>query len=320
MRAYAIRRFLLIIPTLIILTLILFFMFRFVPGSVLDLMVLQHEIDTTSEIPVDRKALEHMLGLDVPVHVQYAQWMWGFLQGDFGKSLWTERTLAEELRQRLPVTIELSIMSMVLGLLFSIPIGLYAAIRQDTIGDYIGRIWSILALSIPSFWVATMVFIYPSIWWGWIPPIEYIPLVKDPLGNLGQFLIPAFIMGMFTSGGTMRITRTMMLEVLRQDYIRTAWAKGLRERAVVMRHAVKNTLIPVITIVGGMIPALLGGSVIMEQIFCLPGMGRYLLEAVLMRDYIVVSGWNLMMSTFVLIVIVVTDLAYAYVDPRVRYR
>ena len=320
MRAYAIRRFLLILPTLIILTLILFFMFRIVPGSMLDLMVQQHEISTTSERPIDRQALEHMLGLDVPIHVQYGRWILGFLQGDFGKSLWSERTLAEELRNRLPITIELSILSMVLGLLFSIPIGLYAAIRQDTIGDYIGRTWSILALAVPSFWVATMVFIYPSIWWDWIPPIEYIPLVEDPLGNLGQFLIPAVIMGAFTSGGTMRITRTMMLEVMRQDYIRTAWAKGLRERVVVLRHAVKNTLIPVITIVGGMIPGLLGGSVIMEQIFCLPGMGRYLLEAVRMRDYTVVSGWNLLMSTFVMIVIVVTDLAYAYVDPRIRYK
>jgi len=317
MRAYAIRRLLLIIPTLFILTVILFTMFRFIPGSVIDLMIEQYEYN----VDINRARLEHELGLDVPVHVQYGQWIWGIIsRGDFGKSLWSDRTLLGELRAKLPVTLELSLMSLVLGLIFSVPIGIYAAIRQDTIGDYLFRTLSILALAVPSFWVATLVTIYPSIWWNWSPAMEYIPLVEDPLGNLGQFLIPAIIMGLFTSGGVMRITRTMMLEVMRQDYVRTAWAKGLKERIVVMRHAVRNTLIPVITIVGGMIPGLLGGTVIMEQIFCLPGMGRYLLEAVISRDYLIVSGWNLIFSVFVLLIIVVTDLAYAYVDPRVRYR
>jgi peptide/nickel transport system permease protein len=321
MRGYAIRRFLLLIPTLVILTVLVFFFVRFIPGDVIDVMAGQLEQQGGLESGLGRDKLENALGLDVPVHVQYGRWVWGIItRGDLGTSLWQQRSLLEIIRPKLPVTIELSLLSMVLGLLFAVPIGIYAAIRQDTVVDYIMRTVSIMALAIPAFWLAVLVFIYPARWWNWTPPIEYIPLVENPLGNLAQFLLPAFIMGLSSSGSTMRITRTMMLEVMRQDYIRTAWAKGLKERIVVVRHAVKNTLIPVITIVGGMIPGLLGGSVIMEQIFCLPGMGRYLLEAVTNRDYNIVSGYNLLMATLVMLIILVTDLSYAYVDPRIRYR
>ena len=319
MRAYAIRRFLLIIPTLIILTILVFLIVRLIPGNVIDLMVAQREARFAEE-SLDRDAMEKMLGLDVPIHTQYLRWIGDIFRGDLGKSLWSSFTLVQALRQKLPVTIELSLLSMLVSLGLAIPIGMYAAIRQDTVGDYIMRTFSILALAVPSFWIASLIMIWPSIWWDWSPTMEYIPLVKDPLGNLGQFMLPAAIMGLFTSGGTMRITRTMMLEVMRQDYIRTAWAKGLRERMVVLRHAAKNTLIPVITIVGGMIPSLLGGSVIMEQIFALPGMGRYLLTAITLRDYPIISGYNLIMALLVLLIIVVTDLSYAYVDPRIRYR
>jgi len=322
MRTYAIRRLLLIIPTLFIITIVLFLVIRLLPGDIVTMMVAQRswqqEIGTSSELDVT--AIRHVLGLDVPFFTQYVRWVGGFFHGDFGKSLWSNRTLTSELAAKLPVTLELSLMSLILGLLAGVPLGVYSAIRQDTVLDYVGRVISIILLAIPSFWVATLVFVYPSLWWGWSPPVEYIPFTKDPLGNLLQFLIPAVIMGTFTSGGLMRITRTMMLEVLRQDYIRTAWAKGLRERVVVIRHAVKNTLIPVVTIIGGMIPGLFGGAVIIEQIFALPGMGRYFLTAVQQRDYLIVSGWNIMMSLFVLIFIVLTDLAYAYVDPRIRYK
>jgi len=332
MRAYAIRRFLLVIPTMLMVTLILFILFRMIPGNVVEMIVMEQvwEQEEGTVYELNEEAIRHMLGLDAPFYVQYFRWLGvipkpdvgfdGVLQGNFGRSMYDDTTLLGMLKLKLPVTIELSLLSMILGLLFSVPIGIYAAVRQDTIGDYLGRTWSIMALAIPSFWVATLVMIYPSIWWNWSPPMRYIPLVEDPLANLGQFLIPALIMGMFTSGGTMRFTRAMMLEVLRQDYIRTAWAKGLSERVVIIRHAVRNTLIPVITIVGGMIPALFAGSVIMEQIFCLPGMGRYLLQAAIRRDYLIVSGHNLIFATFVMIMIVITDLAYAYVDPRIRYR
>lgn len=322
MRSYATRRLLLIIPTMFILTLAVFTMVRVVPGDMVSMMVAQQQFaqGKADQPPLDAAAIRHALGLDKPIYIQYLLYLWGIItRGDFGHSLWNNTTLLQMLKLKLPVTLELSILSLVLGLLFSIPLGIYSAIRQDTIGDYIGRIVSILALAIPSFWIATLITIYPSIWWGWAPSVRYIPFSQDPLGNLQQFLIPAVVMGLSTSGGTVRVTRTMMLEVLRQDYIRTAWAKGLRERVVVLRHAVKNTLIPVITIVGGILPGLFGGAVIMEQIFSLPGMGRYLLEAISSRDYLIISGQNLIFATFTMVIILFTDLGYAYVDPRIRY-
>ena len=322
MRSYAVRRILLVIPTMLILTLAVFFMVRLIPGDMVTMMVSQQQFaqGKADAPPLDVDAIRHSLGLDKPIYTQYFEFLWGIIsRGDFGHSLWNETKLTAMLRFKLPVTVELSLLALIIGLGLSIPLGIYSAIRQDTIGDYIGRTLSILALAVPGFWLATLVMIYPSIWWGWAPRVQYIPLTQDFWGNLGQFVLPAFIMGLTSAGGTMRITRTMMLEVLRQDYIRTAWAKGLRERAVVMRHAVRNTLIPVITIVGGMIPGLFGGSVIMEQIFSLPGMGRYMLEAISQRDYLIISGQNLIFASFAMVMIVLTDLAYAYVDPRIRY-
>ena len=181
----------------------------------------------------------------------------------------------KEILHRLPISLELAIMSLIIGMIISIPIGVYAAIRQDTISDYILRSLAVVLISVPAFWIGTMVMIYPSIWWGWSPPMQYISFGKDPLGNIGMFLIPSFILGTAMTGSSMRMTRTMMLEVLRQDYTRTAWAKGLSERVIVIRHALKNALIPVITIIGMQLPMLIGVSVIIEQIFVLPGMGRY---------------------------------------------
>ena len=322
MRSYAVRRILLIIPTMLILTLAVFFMVRLIPGDMVTMMVTQQQFaqGRAGQEPLDANVIRQALGLDKPIYIQYFEYLWGIVsRGDFGHSLWNDSTLLGMLRLKLPVTLELSILSLIIGLVLSIPLGIYSAIRQDTIGDYIGRTASILALAVPSFWLATLIIIYPSIWWDWAPRVQYIPLTQDFWGNMGQFLLPAFLMGLSTAGGTMRITRTMMLEVLRQDYVRTAWSKGLRERAVVLRHAVRNTLIPVITIVGGIIPGLFGGAVIMEQIFALPGMGRYLLDAISQRDYLIVSGQNLIFASFTMIIIVLTDLAYAYVDPRIRY-
>jgi peptide/nickel transport system permease protein len=322
MRQYAIRRALFILPTLLIISSMLFIMFRVLPGDIVDNIVAQQawtQESGTSSQP-DPDAIRQALGLADPLWMQYVKWIGGLFKGDFGVSIVTGQTLWEECKTRIPVTLELNIISLILSLSVSIPLGIYSAIRQDTPLDYIGRTVAILLLAIPSFWVATLIMVYPALWWGWSPPIEYIRLSKDPIGNLVQFLIPSVILGLFTSGGLMRITRTMMLEVLRQDYIRTAWAKGLRERAVIIRHAAKNTLIPVITIAAGMIPGLLGGSVIIEQIFSLPGMGRYLLKATLDRDLLIVAGWNLIMAIFVMVIILLTDLSYAVVDPRVRYK
>ena len=284
---------------------------------------------------VDREALEHMLGLDVPVHVQYGRWIgvlptpdWvtgeshfrGLLQGTLGESLMGAFTIEERIIDRLPVTIELGVIAIIIGLLIALPVGIYSAIRQDTAEDYVGRTAAIIGMSVPNFWLALMVMIFPAIWWGWSPPMELVPFTEDPLGNLGILIIPSLILGTAMSAATMRMTRTTMLEVLRQDYVRTAWSKGLKERVVVMRHAIKNALIPVVTLVGIQLPLLVGGSVIMENIFNLPGLGRLMVTALNDRDYPVVSGVNLVFGAAVMGANLMIDLIYPYLDPRVRYR
>ena len=318
MRAYIIRRLLLVIPTLLILSLIVFFSVRFIPGDTIDAML--GTVDFSAE--VDREALERMLGLDVPGYVQYVRWLGDiFLRGSLGRSLVGNRDAIEEtIVSRLPVTIQLGLMSIVIGLVIALPIGIYSAIRQDTSADYVGRSVAIVGLATPNFWLAMMVMLYPVIWWGWAPPMEVIQFTEDPLGSLGVFIIPSLILGTYLSAATMRITRTMMLEVLRQDYIRTAWSKGLRERAVVVRHAIKNALIPIVTLVGLQLPILVGGSVIMENIFNLPGLGRLMLAALTDRDYPLVSGVNLVFGAAVVGVNLMVDLLYGYLDPRVRYQ
>jgi peptide/nickel transport system permease protein len=236
-----------------------------------------------------------------------------------GNSLWTDIPVFEEITSRLPVSAELGLLALIIGQVIALPIGVYSAIRQDSAGDYVGRSLAILCIAIPSFWLGTMIMVFPALWWGWAPPMRYIPFFDDPMGNIGQFIIPALILGMVLSGTTMRMTRTMMLEVLRQDYIRTAWAKGLSERTVVLRHALKNALIPVVTIVGMQLPTLIGGSVVLEQIFCLPGIGQYLLKVINQRDYPVISGINIIMASFVLVINLLVDITYAFLDPRIHY-
>jgi peptide/nickel transport system permease protein len=270
---------------------------------------------------MDRAAVEHELGLDVPIHVQYGRWISNiFVHGSLGQSLWKKIPVTGMILERLPVTVELGFLALIIAVTVALPIGVYSAIRQDTVGDYMGRTISILAMSVPGFWVGTMIMVFPALWWGWSPPVQLIRLVDDPLGNLGMFIIPAAVMGMAMSGITMRMTRTMMLEVLRQDYIRTAWSKGLRERVVVLRHAMKNALIPVVTIIGLQMPVLIGGTVIMEQIFSLPGIGLLEINAILNRDYPIISGVMLMMASFVLVMNLIVDLTYSFLDPRVQYR
>ena len=333
MRAYIVRRLLLMVPTLLILTVIVFLAVRFIPGDIVDAMTLEME---RWGVDIDREAVERMLGLDVPVHVQYGRWMgvlptpdWvtgeshfkGLLQGTLGESLRrTHLTVEEEILGRFPVTIELGVIAIVIGLLIALPVGIYSAIRQDTAADYVGRTAAVIGMATPNFWLALMVIIFPAIWWGWTPPLQWVPFTDDPLGNLGILIIPSVILGTAMSAGTMRMTRTMMLEVLRQDYIRTAWSKGLKERVVLVRHAIRNALMPIVTLVGLSLPLLVGGSVIMENIFNLPGLGRLMLTALNDRDYPLVSGVNLFFGALVLVTNLLIDMIYPYIDPRVRYR
>ncbi len=330
MRAYIIRRLLLILPTFFLATLLVFFAFRFVPGSVIDLML----SEMSDIMALDREQtianIKKGLGLDVPMYVQYGRWVGvvpypevgfdGLFQGSLGVSLWKGQAVTEIIIERMPVSLELGLLAILIDLSIALPLAVYSAIRQDTAGDYISRVIAILFMAVPTFWVATMVTVYPSVYLGWSPPITYFPFFDNPTQNLLQFLLPAVIMGMYTAGSTMRMTRTMMLEVLRQDYIRTAWSKGLTERTIIMRHALKNAFIPVVTIIGLLIPMLVSGSVIIEQIFCLPGMGRLVLEALTKRDYPIVSGINTVLAAAVLLINLGVDLIYAYLDPRVTFK
>ena len=318
MRAYIIRRLLLILPTLFILSILVFLSVRFIPGDVIDALEGRMEWMVTGGI--DRADLERRLGLDVPVWVQYGRWLGDiFVHGSLGESLLARGAVEERIAERLPVTVELGVLAIAIGLLIALPVGIYSAIRQDTAADFLGRSVAIIGLATPNFWLGVMVMIYPAIWWGWAPPLELVSFTEDPLGNLAAFFIPSLILGTALAAATMRMTRTMMLEVLRQDYIRTAWSKGLKERAVVIRHAVKNALIPVVTLIGLQLPILMGGAVIMENIFNLPGLGRLLLDALTDRDYPMVSGINLFFATGVVVINLLIDLVYGILDPRVRY-
>ena len=235
-------------------------------------------------------------------------------------SLGAQEAIEETIFRKLPVTLELGLLAIVIGLLIALPVGIYSAVRQDTAADYVGRSIAIIGLATPNFWLALMVMLYPAIWWGWSPPMEWVPFTDDPLGNLGVFIIPSLILGTSMAAMTMRMTRTTMLEVLRQDYIRTAWAKGASEKAVILLHALKNALIPVVTLVGMQLPILVGGSVIMENMFNLPGLGRLMVAALQDKDYPVISGVNLFFGTAVMLIVLFIDLTYLYLDPRIRYR
>jgi peptide/nickel transport system permease protein len=318
--AYVVRRLLWIPITVFLISIVVFLLVRFLPGNVIDLLISQLQ-PSAGQMHVTREAVAHSLGLDVPVYVQYGHWIRNIIvHGSLGNSLMGNQPILPSIEAALPVTAELGILAIIISIIISIPIGVYSAIRQDTMQDYIWRGISILFISVPAFWIGTMIMIYPSIWWGWSPPMQLIPFAKDPIGNLGMFILPALVLGVTMTGGTMRMTRTMMLEVLRQDYIRTAWSKGLRERVVVTRHAMRNALIPVITIIGMQIPMVIGGSVIIEQLFVLPGLGRLMLTALQDRDYPTISGINLFVAVFVIIINLLIDLAYGWLDPRIHYQ
>ena len=321
MRTYIIRRVLLLIPTFLLLTVLVFLSVRFLPGDVVDSMMARLAEDQGGTAYFDREKVVRMLGLDVPAHVQYVRWLGGiFLRGTLGDSLFGGFTVEDKIIGRLPITVELGVLAILIGLVIAVPVGIYSAVRQDTAGDYAGRSIAIIGLATPNFWLATLVLTFPAIWWAWAPPLRMVAFVDDPLRNLGHMFIPSLILGTYLSATVMRMTRTMMLEVLRQDFIRTAWAKGLRERVIILRHVIKNALIPVVTLIGLQLPILIGGSVIMENMFAMPGLGRLMLEALKVRDYPVVSGINLFFATAVMSINLLIDILYGYLDPRVKYR
>jgi peptide/nickel transport system permease protein len=253
------------------------------------------------------------------VYIQYFRWIGDAVTGDLGDSLWQNVPVTDQLMASLPITFELGLLALIVALSVAVPIGVYSAMRQDTAGDYVARSFSLIMLAIPSFWLGTLVMVFPSVWWRWAPELEYTPFFEDPITNLKHMIVPAILLGLSMSAVTMRMTRTMMLEVMRQDYIRTARAKGVGEKLLVVRHALRNGLIPVVTLIGLQAPLLIGGAVILEQIFVVPGMGLLLLEAVFQRDYPVISGVFLVVGVGVLVINLLVDLSYGWLDPKVRH-
>ncbi|HWO94429.1 MAG TPA: ABC transporter permease [Dehalococcoidia bacterium] len=316
MQRYLLRRILLLVPTLLGVSIIVFALVRFVPGDTVAIIAGERGFSS----PEVEEAVRRDLGLDEPAWQQYFDWLGGVLRGDLGESLIFDGvTVNDELGDRLPVTIQMALMAMVIGLLVAIPVGIISAIRQDTILDYATRSVGIGFIAIPTFWLGTLVMVIPPALWGWAPPARYFDLWDRPLDNLELMIIPSALLGVALSGTVMRLVRAQMLEVMRQDYIRTAWSKGLRERTVITRHAIRNAFIPVITLIGLQVPVLIGGTVVLENIFSVPGVGRYLVFAIQQHDYPVVQGVNLLIALIVVVTNLVVDMTYGILDPRVRY-
>jgi len=316
MRMYVARRFLHGLLVLWLVSLVIFSLVRILPGDAV-IMQLDQAAAPTPEI-LSRARQE--LGLERPFLVQYRSWITSAVQGDLGRSLITRRPVTQELLKRINLTSHLAVMSIIVAMLIALPIGVLSAVRQDTVSDYVARFLAVLGLSLPDFWLATVIITFLAIWVQWIPPIGFAPLWEDPGRCLGQLLIPAFIIGARLAAVSMRMTRSSLLEVLRQDYIRTARAKGARERAVIVRHALKNAFIPVITVIGQQFSVLLGGTVIVEFIFLQPGVGSLMLDAVLLRDYTLIQGAVLFFAVVIVVTNLLVDLSYAWLDPRIRYR
>ncbi|MCA9831008.1 MAG: ABC transporter permease [Dehalococcoidia bacterium] len=311
---YVLRRILLAVPTILLVMFMTFMLLRLVPGSLVEIMLAERPYASED----DKALLEKQLGLDEPIPTQFVKYVFNAAQGDLGISPWTTTPVTEELGRRLPVTLEFGLFAILAGLTISMPVGVIAAIRQDTFADYFGRSFAILALSVPYFFTATILIVFgPK--WGWTPPLIYKGWSDGPFEHLYYYMTPAILLGVTLAGSVMRMTRTMMLEVLRQDYIRTAWAKGLRERSVILRHAVKNAFIPVITIVGLQVGIAISGTIIIESIFNMPGVGRYFVGAILQRDYPSVQGVVLVLASVVVFVNLLVDLTYGWLDPRIRF-
>ena len=318
MRAYLGKRLLLVIPTLLGVASVVFVIMRVIPGDVA-LLILGGD-DGGRIDRAQLAAMHRQLGLDQPLLVQFGHWLWGVLHFDFGNSLWTGQPVMEELVARLPLSLELAVLATIVSVLLAIPLGMVAAVRQDTWVDYVVRVVSIGGLAIPSFWVGILIILLLVISFGWGPPLEYTLPWVDPWANFQQMVWPVVTVGYRYAAVTTRMTRSTLLEVLRDDYIRTAWAKGLGERAVVFRHALKNAMLPVITLIGTEFAFLIGGLVVTETVFTLNGVGRFVVDAVAHRDYPVVQALVFVIALGFVVVNLLIDLTYAWFDPRIRYR
>ncbi len=303
------------IPTIIGISIIIFLMVRLMPGDIVDVLLGGDAVATEEQ----KQQVREQLGLTGSYPEQYWSWASGVVTGDFGESYRNTEPVADVLSRAVPITLELMILALLIATVIGIPLGVISAVRRDSVSDYASRVGGLVGISIPSFWLATLLLLFTSRVFGWVPPITYVKFFDDPLTNLSQFILPAISISVFTLAIVMRMVRATMLEVLGQDYVRTARAKGVQHRLVVYRHALRNALIPVVTIIGFEIGILMGGAAIVEIIFGLPGVGYVLLNAIFNRDYPVVQGATLLIAVIFVVSNTVVDIVYGWLDPRISH-
>ena len=319
MQAYILKRLLLFVPTLLLVTLMVFALMRVLPGDPALLLL----VGDTGEGQYTQDQLENLqsrLGTDRNVVVQYADWVRGMLRLDFGTSMFYDTAISDDIKKKLPITLELTVVGMLLAAGCALPLGVLSAVKQDSISDYVARLIAIAGVALPTFWVGIMMVFLLVKLFGWLPPLGYVDLWDDPLKNLQQIIFPAISLGIYNMAFIARVTRSSMLEVSREDYIRTARSKGLGETVVIIRHTVRNALLPVITISGWQFARLLGGTVIIESIFLVPGMGRLLIDSIFHRDYTMIQAIVVVITLMVMVMNLIVDVAYGWLDPRIRYQ
>lgn len=318
MYVYVIKRLALFIPTMILISIVVFVIMRLIPGDPA-IQLLSGDLGGSSFTQEQLDALRAKLGTDRHIAVQYVDWLWSMLHLDFGKSFLQNTPISDDLKDKFPITLELAILALILAMVIAVPLGVYSAVNQDRPGDYIARMITIAGVAIPNFWTAILLIFFLVLVFDWLPPLGYVNLWEDPLKNLQQLIFPAIALGFFNMAFLARLTRSAMLEVLREDYIRTARAKGLAERWVIVRHGLRNALLPVITVSGWQFGFLISGSVIIENIFLVPGMGKLLLDSIFQRDYAITQAAVIVITFVVVGLNLLTDLFYGWLDPRIRY-
>ncbi|MEE9221055.1 MAG: ABC transporter permease [candidate division NC10 bacterium] len=317
MQRYIIKRFLLMIPTLLGVAVFIFLLMRVIPGDVVELRLTSEGGFVTEEVLATERA---RLGLDKPLWQQFVNWIWGIMRLDFGTSMWTGRPISHEIGIRLQLSLEVAILATVVAILIAIPLGTLAALKQDTWVDYAVRVFSIAGLSVPSFWLGILIILFLLIFFQWVPPMIYTPIWVDPWANFSQIVWPAVAVGYRYSAVSTRMMRSSTLEVLREDYVRTARAKGLWEKVVITRHAMKNALLPVITVIGLEFAFLIGGLVVTEQVFNLNGLGKLFVQSIAQRDYTMTQTLVLLVAVTFVLVNFVIDILYGWLDPRIHYQ
>ncbi len=317
MQRYIVKRFLLMIPTLLGVAVFVFLLMRVIPGDIVEIKFTSEGGFVTEEVLAQERA---RIGLDKPIWQQFASWIWGFVRLDFGTSMWTGRPISQEIGIRIQLSLEIAILATMVAILIAIPLGTLAALKQDTWVDYFIRVFSIAGLSIPSFWLGILIILFLLIYFHWVPPMFFTPIWVDPWENLSQMIWPAAAVGYRYSAVSTRMMRSATLEVLREDYVRTARAKGLWERVVIIRHAMKNAMLPVITVIGLEFAFLIGGLVVTEQVFNLNGLGKLLVQSIAQRDYTMTQTLVMLVAVTFVLVNFVIDILYAWLDPRIHYQ